>query len=270
MCNLIKVDKDKCVKCGICAKVCPSCIIEMGPEGPYAISELSCMSCGHCVSVCPHGALINSRCPYEETDPIPMATLDSKTAMNFLRMRRSIRNFKPDLVPEEKIRQLLDAARYAPTAANSQGLYYVVISDKEKIRQVADITAQWMEEEIAANSPRKRYFVKVLQIYRERKVDIIARNANQMIFALVRRLNTTGISNCEQAFAYAELFAPTIGLGTTIIGFVQTCAQENYQPLRDFLQVPIKQNVVGCMLVGYPKYKYQRLVDRQHLKVEFR
>jgi len=83
MCNLIKVDKDKCVKCGICAKVCPSCIIEMGPEGPYAISELSCMSCGHCVSVCPHGALINSRCPYEETDPIPMATLDSKTAMNF-------------------------------------------------------------------------------------------------------------------------------------------------------------------------------------------
>jgi nitroreductase/NAD-dependent dihydropyrimidine dehydrogenase PreA subunit len=269
MCNLITTD-EKCVKCGICATVCPSCIIEMGPKGPYAISEMSCMSCGHCVAVCPKGALHNTRCPIEEQDPIPMETLDSKTAFNFLRMRRSIRNFKPDLVPEEKIRELLEAARYAPTAANSQGLYFIVISDKEKVRKIADLTAQWMEEQIAANSPRKRYFVKTLQVYRDRKIDIIARNGSQLIFALCRRLNTTGISNCEQAWAYAELYAPTIGLGTTIMGFIQTCAQENYQPLRDFLEVPVKQNIVGCLLVGYPKYTYHRLVDRQHLKVEFR
>jgi len=36
------------------------------------------------------------------------------------------------------------------------------------------------------------------------------------------------------------------------------------------LNVPAKQVVVGTLLVGYPKYKYNRLPNRQHLKVEFR
>lgn len=270
MAGLITIDKDKCIKCGICATVCPSCIIEMSTEGPVTINEISCMSCGHCVAVCPKGALDNTRCPLAEQAALPEETINSKQAFAFLRARRSIRNFKPELVSEEKIRELLEAARYAPTAANSQGMYYIVVSDQELIRKIADATADWMQEEIDANSPRKRYFVKVLQVYRERKIDIIARNAHQLIFALARRLNETGISNCEQAFAYAELYAPTIGLGTTIMGFIQTCAQANYQPLRDLLKVPVKQNIVGTLLVGYPKYKYQRLPERQHLKVEFR
>ncbi len=270
MAGIITIDKSKCIKCGICAKVCPSCIIEMTEQGPTTVNEMSCMSCGHCVAVCPKAALDNTRCPRAEQAPIPMETLDSKAAYNFLRMRRSVRNFRDELVPEEKIRELLDAARYAPTAANSQGMYYIVVSDQKLIRQIAEATADWMQEEIDANSPRKRYFVKVLQVYRERKLDIIARNAHQLIFALARRLNETGISNCEQAWAYAELYAPTIGLGTTIMGFIQTCAQANYQPLRDLLNVPVKQNIVGTLLVGYPKYTYKSLPERQHLKIEFR
>lgn len=64
-----------------------------------------------------------------------------------MRSRRSIRNFKPQLVEEEKIRKLLDIARYAPTAANSQGMYYIVVSDEKLIRQIADATADWMELE---------------------------------------------------------------------------------------------------------------------------
>ncbi|WP_235819584.1 nitroreductase family protein [Acidaminococcus timonensis] len=267
--DILTVDQEKCVKCGICSKVCPSCIIEMQENGPVCINDRSCMSCGHCVSVCPTGALDNIRCPRAEMDPIPMPVLDSQTAYNFLRMRRSIRNFTDELVSEDKMRQLLDICRYAPTAANSQGLYYIVVSDRELIKKITDCVADWMQEEIDNNSPRARYFRKVLETYRS-GTDIIGRNARQLVFALARRLNQTGISNCEQAWAYAELYAPTLGLGTTIMGFIQTCAQCDYEPLRELLEVPKKQVIVGTLLVGYPKYKYHALVDRQHLKVEFR
>lgn len=270
MVGILTVDQNKCVKCGICSKVCPSCIIEMEENGPVCINDMSCMSCGHCVSVCPTGALDNSRCPQAEMEPIPMPVLDSKTAYNFLRMRRSIRNFTPELVSEDKMRQLLDIARYAPTAANSQGLYYIVVSDQELIRKICDCVADWMQEEIDNDSPRRRYFRKVLEVYRGRGVDIIGRNAKQLVFALARRLNVTGVSNCEQAWAYVELYAPTLGLGTTIMGFIETCARADHAPLRELLQVPQKQVIVGTLLVGYPKYKYNRLVNRQHLKVEFR
>ena len=165
---------------------------------------------------------------------------------------------------------MLEVCRYAPTAGNSQGLYYIVISDKEKIRAIAEATAQWMEKEIEEKTANSRYFTTVLRAYRDRGQDIIARNSPMLIFALARRLNTTGISNAEQAWAYAELYAPTIGLGTTIAGFIQTCGIVGYQPLLDLVEVPAKQKIVGALMVGYPKYKFQRLVERQHLKVEFK
>lgn len=185
-------------------------------------------------------------------------------------MRRSVRMFKPQPPTESDVRKLLEVCRYAPTAGNSQGMYYIVISDKEKISAIAEATAQWMEKEIAEGSSNSRYFTNVLRAYRERGQDIIARNAPMLIFALARRLNTTGVSNAEQSWAYAELYAPTIGLGTTIAGFIQTCGIAGYKPLLDLVEVPAKQKIVGTLMVGYPKYKFQRLVERQHLKVEFK
>ena len=56
-----------------------------------------------------------------------------------------------------------------------------------------------------------------------------------------RRLNVTGPSNSEQSLAYAELYAPTLGLGTTIMGFIETCLRADYTPLRELLQIPTKQ-----------------------------
>ena len=32
--DLLKVDYDKCIKCGICVEACPSCILSMGELGP--------------------------------------------------------------------------------------------------------------------------------------------------------------------------------------------------------------------------------------------
>lgn len=268
--ELIKVDKEKCIKCGLCIEVCPSCILEMGNNGPECNWDRGCMACGHCVAICPTAAIDNTHCQLAKQTAISMPVLDAETAYNFLRMRRSIRNFKPQLVEEEKITKLLDVARYAPTAGNSQGLYYIVLSDARKIREVADLTAQWMQQEIEINSPHSRYFSNILRTYNDRKIDIIAREASQLIFACARKLNLTGVSNCEQAWAYVNLYAPTLGLGTTIAGFIQTCGISGYAPLLELLDIPKKQQIVGTLMVGYPKYKYHRLVERQHLKVEFR
>lgn len=268
--DLIKVDLDKCVKCGICIEVCPSCILEMGDAGPVCKWERGCMACGHCVAVCPTAALDNNRCLLEKQAEISMPVLHPEKAYNFLRMRRSVRNFLPRTVEKEKIIKLLDAARYAPTAGNSQGLYYIVLSDPEAIKMVADLTAEWMQLEIDADSPHSRYFANILRTYRERNIDIIARQTPHLIIACARKLNLTGLSNCDQAWAYAGLYAPTLGLGTTIAGFIQTCGHAGYQPMLDFLGVSKKHQIVGALMVGYQKYKYYRLVERQHLKVEFR
>lgn len=271
MMDLLTVDKSKCLKCGICVECCPSCILSMSEDGPTCEFDRGCMACGHCVAICPVGALENKFTPLEKQRPITKPMLDEETAYEFMRMRRSVRNFKPVVPSEEDLTKLLNITRYAPTAGNSQGMYYIVIRNQERIRAIADAVANWMDEEIAAGSPNKRYYTTVLRAYRDRGQDIIARKAPCLVFALVRRLNTTGVSNAEQCWAYAELFAPAIGLGTTIAGFIQECAIAGYQPLLDLLEeMPAKHKVVGCMMVGYPKYKFRRMPERQHLKVEFK
>ena len=47
-----------------------------------------------------------------------------------IKTRVSVRNYKPDDVPEEVLQRLLNAMRLAPSAANKQPFKFIVIRDK--------------------------------------------------------------------------------------------------------------------------------------------
>ena len=52
-----KLDKNKCIKCGQCKKICSNFNIDFDTEGyPYAIQN-KCFGCQHCFAICPTGAL---------------------------------------------------------------------------------------------------------------------------------------------------------------------------------------------------------------------
>jgi nitroreductase len=54
--------------------------------------------------------------------------------------RRSVRSYRPDPVSRELLAKVIDAGRLAPTARNEQPWEFVVVTDKAKLRQIADIT----------------------------------------------------------------------------------------------------------------------------------
>jgi nitroreductase len=55
-----------------------------------------------------------------------------------IRGRKSIRRFKQTPVPDEDIRKILDAARLAPSANNSQPWSFIVIKDRALLKKMAD------------------------------------------------------------------------------------------------------------------------------------
>jgi len=58
-----------------------------------------------------------------------------------MKSRRSIRKYSKDPIPMERIYQILDAGRYAPSGANRQPWIYIIVTDnalKEKIRKEAE------------------------------------------------------------------------------------------------------------------------------------
>ncbi len=54
-----------------------------------------------------------------------------------IKLRRSVRNYKSDPVPEEKLNKVLEAARLAPSAHNGQNWKFVIVRDEEKRKALA-------------------------------------------------------------------------------------------------------------------------------------
>ncbi len=266
--NLLIVEEKKCTKCGLCANVCPIDVIDVKEKGPEIISKV-CANCGHCVAVCPEGALSHKNSPFSKQvkiDQFPV--INEKQAALFMRSRKSIRCFKEKEVPKTELLQLLDIARFAPTGGNSQGISFLVISDKENIKKMADATAIWMEKQIKAKEPMAGYYLPIIKVYKKGK-DNILRNASHIIFAVCNKKLSLGRQNAISMFTYAELFANTIGLGSCWAGFLENCAMANYSPLTELLELNEDQKVVAALMVGYPQYKYPRLVDRNALEVKW-
>ncbi|MDD6255448.1 MAG: NADH-quinone oxidoreductase subunit NuoF [Eubacteriales bacterium] len=53
----IKINKDLCKSCGICAKTCPVACIRGEKKVPYEIDQTKCLKCGACLEKCPFKAI---------------------------------------------------------------------------------------------------------------------------------------------------------------------------------------------------------------------
>ena len=119
-------------------EVCPPRSLALDQEGfPEDVPESTCILCGHCVAVCSCDALAHAEMPEESFLPVAKE-LPSPALMDGLLMsRRPIREFKDQPVGREVMEALLDVARRAPTAINSQKLHWIVVEGKANVHAVA-------------------------------------------------------------------------------------------------------------------------------------
>ena len=68
----------------------------------------------------------------------------NQDVLNFMKTRRSIRNFKPDMVPKDVIDEIITAGTYAASGMNRQSPVIIAVTDKEIRDRLSKLNAEIM------------------------------------------------------------------------------------------------------------------------------
>jgi nitroreductase/NAD-dependent dihydropyrimidine dehydrogenase PreA subunit len=272
--NIVLIDKQKCLKDYACIKDCPIGLLEKDPEGypvPIKGAETFCVDCGHCVAVCSEGALGQRKMRAAECKPIEKhLDVNVEQLEQWLRSRRSIRQYKDKPVEPEKIKRLLETAAYAPSGHNAQPARWLVIQDKPEVQRLAGLVVDWMQQVIKTQPELAKSLLldSVVAAWEQGK-DRVLRNAPHLIIGYAPKDERRAPAAIVTAIAYIELAAPSLGLGTCWAGYFFSACQL-YEPLQKALALPEGQAVYGAVMLGYPKAKYHRIPLRKPLDVIWR
>lgn len=127
--------------------------------------------------------------------------MNPKDLFKVMAKRRTVRKYQDIDIPEEKIMELVIAATMAPSSGNLQNWRFIMISDVNKKRKIAEgcLNQFWMEEApwhivvYADNGTMKRYYDK-------RGTDVYT------------------VQNCAAAIQNLLLMAEAYGLATAWVG----------------------------------------------------
>ncbi|HUX99673.1 MAG TPA: nitroreductase family protein [Candidatus Deferrimicrobium sp.] len=133
--------------------------------------------------------------------------------------RRSIRNFKPDPIPFENIIKIVEAARWAPTATNRQKTRFVVVTEQELLKKIADNA-------------------KII-FYRQKH----AAQSKAMIVVCLD--STAWIEEVGASIQNILLMAYALNIGTCWIGAF------NKEIVRELLKIPQIYKLLALILLGY-------------------
>ena len=166
--------------------------------------------------------------------------------------QRAIRRLRPDPVPEDTIRKLIEAATKAPSGGNSQPWKFIVIRDASTKSQISDYYLRSWEAAYGGQAANPGS----LQTRVRSSADHLARNmtdAPVLIMACVQHDGSPSTmargSSIYPAVQNLLLAARGMGLGSVI-----TTLHRRYEAeIKSLLGIPENVETAALLPVGYPE-----------------
>ncbi|MDO5131647.1 MAG: nitroreductase [Eubacteriales bacterium] len=172
-------------------------------------------------------------------------------ALKAILTRRSTRNFKRDAVEEEKIRQILETARQAPSGGNNQTNHFLVIRNPEVQRK---LTAMAQEAFAGAEITEDTYASLKTAILASKKGGYeFLYNAPVLIAVANRKDYSNNIADCACAIENMMIAANALDLGSCWINQLKWLNEE--PGILEYLRaLGMKENerIYGAVVLGYP------------------
>jgi nitroreductase len=175
-----------------------------------------------------------------------------------LSTQRAIRKWKPDAVPDELLRQVIEAGTKAPSGSNRQPWRFLVIREPARRAHIAKM----LREKYEANEGMRRYFEsgRKSEVRSQRLMltgaENIATHLDAAPVFIIPCLypggaNANGLlagTSIYQAVQNIMLAARGLGLGTVMTTFQGLIDAE----LREYLGIPEDATPAALLPLGYP------------------
>ncbi len=188
--------------------------------------------------------------------------MDYETLLELLMTRRSIRAFTDEPVSDDDVRKVIEAARWAPSGANSQPWEFIVIRD-QKIKDQMAVWARNMQEmvhEAEMTRPEELRWASAARpvsdpVFKSSPVLILVIGDPRVsrsfpLLTYVERDEENLISALATAFSYMTLAATTLGLGShwaSQVAFTYPSAM-----IRNLLDIPDGYCIYDMLGLGHP------------------
>jgi nitroreductase len=177
--------------------------------------------------------------------------------------QRAMRRLKPDAVPEELIKKLIWAATRAPSGGNTQPWRFLVVTDTEKRKQIAELYLEGWNRYVKAGytdrapavSPEARAAAERTLRSAQYLADHLHEVPVHIIPCTWKLEVNTGIASGSSIYPAIQnlmLAARALGLGTALT----TIHRWNEDKVKEVLGIPESAETAALIPVGWPKGKF--------------
>jgi len=191
---------------------------------------------------------------------------EADVVLKIIKERRSIRKYKPDMVPDDLILKCLEAARWAPSGEDAQPWRFIIVKDKktrEALGKIAgggsgrrftvefytgkmakrfgDVVKTWPEEK------RKHVFEKLTS----GRVSAFLAEAPVNIVVCAYKNVWDPREDCSAAIQNLLLMAKALDLGTCWVIAPVTDVRDELK-VKELLKVPEEYKIISVVALGFP------------------
>jgi nitroreductase/NAD-dependent dihydropyrimidine dehydrogenase PreA subunit len=286
----IQIDPEACVLCEACVDICVRRRLSRDGDA-IKVAQEPCNLCGHCKALCPEDAITLTDLVNDEWRPVPDKEdiPEPEKLLAFFRTRRSTRRYKKDSVEKEKLTQIIEAGRFAPTGGNRQSLEYTVVETPDPLAKIrnrcVEFHAAGAEKLLAMLAEKEKRGDTLtgadlaMGAYAQAwpfRLQLLRQGTDTLFFGapvlIVLHADVEASPGPEIDAGLAAmqmgLMAQSLGLGTCYNGFLIGAAQQSAE-LKKLLEIPEKNLPVVSFVAGYPNVHYERLVSRNPARIRW-
>jgi len=170
--------------------------------------------------------------------------------LDFIKSRRSTRRFKPDMIPEDKLNQIIEAGRFAPSGGNCQTTHFIVVKNQEILLKLVEL----VQHEFAKMEVTDGLYKSIANSINASKKGNYVFHYNAPVLIIIANKKDYGnnIADCSCALENMMLMANALDMGSCWINQLKWL-NENPIILEYLKEIGLHddERVYGALAVGY-------------------